>query len=301
MTAADHRKVAATFGVRSHPVQRIKPSVPSHVPPPDSSSSVETQDQTQPHTVVGTFQRPDSGNDETNTHEGRLMISESRRIPVTDGLRAEIPTTTNRMIVLLIPRESRSSAMSSENREDVESEPTSAESFPRPYSFSFSPASVPATVSTPSPSVLEAAPSEGAYSPGDPIMIMLLTCNNYHAVTTTVEEAPLGLHHLVDYLIAKHPKVMSTVSNLLIFVGGSVLLPGVTAWVSGTIIAHPAVTVAGGVAVAVGKWLRSALNSAAAKRAAQARLRGQGIIEDGNGRRQGRMERGRLLFVEFVV
>jgi hypothetical protein len=164
---------------------------------------------------MGTFQRPDSGNDETNTYEGRLTISESRRLPATDDLRAEIPT----MIVLLVFGESMSSAMSSENREDVESEPASAESFPRPYHFSFSPASIPAAVSTPSPSVLKAAPGEGAYCTGDPITIILPTCNNYHAVTTTAQDAPLGLHHPADYLIAKHPKVVSTVSNVLIAVG----------------------------------------------------------------------------------
>ena len=132
-------------------------------------------------------------------------------------------------------------------------------------------------------------------------MGILLTNKYHYAVATTSEDGPLGLYHPLDYLIAKHPKVVSTVSNVLIAVGGIVLLPGVSAWANGTIFAHPAVTVAGAIAVVVGKWLRSALNSAAAKRAAQARLRGQGIIEDGNGRRQGRMERGRLLFVEFVV
>jgi hypothetical protein len=129
-------------------------------------------------------------------------------------------------------------------------------------------------------------------------MDILLTNKCHYA---RLEAGPLGMYHPLDYLIAKHPKVVSAVSNVLITVGGIVLLPGVSTWASGTIFAHPAVTVSGAIAVVVGKWLRSALNSAAAKRAAQARPRGQGINEDGNGRRRGRTERDRLLSVEFVV
>ncbi len=48
------------------------------------------------------------------------------------------------------------------------------------------------------------------------------------------------------------------------------LLPGVSACAAGTIFAHPAVTVAGAIAVVVGKWLRVTLQSAAANGAAQA-------------------------------
>jgi hypothetical protein len=69
----------------------------------------------------------------------------------------------------------------------------------------------------------------------------------------------------LDYLITKHPKAVSTVSTVLIVVGGIVLFPGISAWANGTVLAHPAVTIAGAIAVAVGKWLRAALNSAAAK------------------------------------
>ena len=50
---------------------------------------------------------------------------------------------------------------------------------------------------------------------------------------------------------------------------------GLSACVSGTILAHPGVTVTGGVAVVVGKWLRSALVSATARTAARAQASGQ--------------------------
>jgi len=79
-----------------------------------------------------------------------------------------------------------------------------------------------------------------------------------------VIDAQLALHNAVVYLIDKHPKVLSTVSTVLTTVGGIILFPGVAACASGTILAHPAVTLAGGIAVAVGRWLRRALNSAAA-------------------------------------
>jgi len=97
----------------------------------------------------------------------------------------------------------------------------------------------------------------------------------HHAVTTTAEDAPLGLQNALDNFIIKHRKVVSTVSTVLITVGGVVLLPGLSACVSGTILAHPGVTVAGGIAVVVGKWLRSALDSATARTAARAQASGQ--------------------------
>ena len=66
-------------------------------------------------------------------------------------------------------------------------------------------------------------------------------------------------------LITKHPKVMSGASTVLIIMGSIVLLPGFFACVNGTILAHPVVKVAAGVALAVGKWLRSAVAKATAQ------------------------------------
>jgi hypothetical protein len=109
-----------------------------------------------------------------------------------------------------------------------------------------------------------------------------------------VKDAPLRLYDALDYLIAKHPKVVSTVSTVLITVGGIILLPGVSACASGTILAHPAVTVAGAIAVVVGKWPKRALNSAATKAAAQVQRRNQRVIEDVDGYRQRRTERDRV-------
>jgi ABC-type antimicrobial peptide transport system permease subunit len=86
------------------------------------------------------------------------------------------------------------------------------------------------------------------------------------------------LHNAVDRLIAKHPKALSTISTALTIVGGIIVFPGISEYARGTILAHPAVTIAGGIVVAVGGRIRHALNSAAALAAAQAS--GQVPIED---------------------
>lgn len=117
-----------------------------------------------------------------------------------------------------------------------------------------------------------------------------------------MRDAPLALHNAVDHLIAKHPKVLSTVSTVLTIVGGIILFPGVSACVRGTILAHPTVTIAGGIAVAVGRWLRRALNSAAALAAeqAQAQASGQVTTENVDEHRDGTVP-GDLLSVDFDV
>ena len=80
------------------------------------------------------------------------------------------------------------------------------------------------------------------------------------------------MHKVLDYFITKHPKVVSAVSTVLITVGSIALHPGVASCVGGPTLAQHAVQAVGAVAVAIGKWLRTALNSAAAKAAARAHL-----------------------------
>ncbi|KAH9964414.1 hypothetical protein BJV74DRAFT_726392, partial [Russula compacta] len=67
---------------------------------------------------------------------------------------------------------------------------------------------------------------------------------------------PLKARKWLNYFIAKHPKAMYRVSAVLIAVGGIMLLPGFSECAGGTILAHPAMKVAGAITVAVGKWLR---------------------------------------------
>jgi hypothetical protein len=50
----------------------------------------------------------------------------------------------------------------------------------------------------------------------------------------TVVDAPFGRRSVLEYLIAKHPKVMANVSTVLITVGSIVLRPGMTASAAST-------------------------------------------------------------------
>jgi len=63
----------------------------------------------------------------------------------------------------------------------------------------------------------------------------------------------------------------------------------------------PAVTIAGGIALVVGRRLRRALNSAAALAAAQEQASGQVTIEDVDDQRRDGTEPGGLLSIDFIV
>jgi len=116
-----------------------------------------------------------------------------------------------------------------------------------------------------------------------------------------VTDAPPALINAVDYLNSKHPKVLSTVSTVLTTMGGIILFPDVSACAHGTILAHPAATIAGGIAVAVGRRLRRALKSAPTLATAQARASGQVTIEDVDDDQRDGSEPDGLLSIDFVV
>lgn len=82
------------------------------------------------------------------------------------------------------------------------------------------------------------------------------------------------------YLAAKHPKVVSTLSTVLVTVGNIASHPGFSACVGGPILA--AVQSVGALAVTVGEWLRNALDSAGAP--AQAQPGGRRTTTDVGGR-----------------
>jgi len=70
----------------------------------------------------------------------------------------------------------------------------------------------------------------------------------------------------------------STASTVPTTVGDIVLSPGFPTCVSGTVLAHPAVIVAGAVAGTFGRWLRNAVNSTGASAAAQAQPSGEEAV-----------------------
>jgi len=105
-------------------------------------------------------------------------------------------------------------------------------------------------------------------------------------VSTTVAQAPVWLLNAcnaLDFLATEHPKVMSTLSAVLITVGTLPTLPGISAGAGGAILASHAVQAAGAIAVGVGHWLKSAQDSA---KAGEAQPGGQvATIEDVSNRR----------------
>jgi hypothetical protein len=68
--------------------------------------------------------------------------------------------------------------------------------------------------------------------------------------------------------VKKHHKVVSTISTVLITMGGIMLLPGVSECIGGKMLTPNAVLATGAIAVTIGKWLKSAVDSVA--QAAQA-------------------------------
>ena len=73
---------------------------------------------------------------------------------------------------------------------------------------------------------------------------------------------------------------MSTISAVLIWVGRIASVPGVSACIGGTILAHQAVQAAGAIAIAAGEWLQAAVDSAGTGVATKARPSGEATIDD---------------------
>lgn len=102
-------------------------------------------------------------------------------------------------------------------------------------------------------------------------------------MTTAEAQAPLWLLNAcsaLDFLTSEHPKVMTTLSAVLITVGSLPALPALSGAAGGTILASHAVQAAGAIAVGVGNWLKAAQDSASAKAAAEAQPGGHAAIEE---------------------
>jgi len=140
----------------------------------DLPTSTEVCDQPQSCSTPAASKRPDPRDEEIGAHEDGLTISRDRRTPAVDNARAEIPTR-DRTTILLVLKDTMSSVISAECREEAGPEPANAE---RPRSaHRFFSASAPAVASTPTPSVLEVTPGKGAPCPGHPITVMSLSSN----------------------------------------------------------------------------------------------------------------------------
>ncbi|KAF9025408.1 hypothetical protein BDZ89DRAFT_1102271 [Hymenopellis radicata] len=90
---------------------------------------------------------------------------------------------------------------------------------------------------------------------------------------TTVAHAPIWLinaSNALDFLNNEHPKVMSTLSAILITAGTLPTIPAVAAGVGGTVLASGAVHAVGAIAVGIGSWLRASQEASANRQAESA-------------------------------
>ncbi|KAJ3854484.1 hypothetical protein EV368DRAFT_36633 [Lentinula lateritia] len=86
-----------------------------------------------------------------------------------------------------------------------------------------------------------------------------VTCS--HAAMTTVTHAPVWLLNAcnaLDFLSTEHPKVMSTLSAILITAGTIPSIPAISAGAGGALLASGAVQAVGAIALGVGSWLKAA-------------------------------------------
>ncbi len=90
---------------------------------------------------------------------------------------------------------------------------------------------------------------------------------------TTVAHAPIWLINAcnaLDFLNNEHPKVMSTLSAILITAGTLPTIPAVAAGVGGTVLASGAAHAVGAIAVGLGSWLRASQEASASRQAESA-------------------------------
>ncbi|KAF9074446.1 hypothetical protein BDP27DRAFT_1214494 [Rhodocollybia butyracea] len=106
-------------------------------------------------------------------------------------------------------------------------------------------------VTTSQPSSLMVVPGQGAVADNGESELTI----------TTITHAPVWLLNAcnaLDFLTTEHPKVMSTLSAILITAGAIPSIPAISAGAGGALLASGAVQAVGAIAVGVGTWLKSA-------------------------------------------
>jgi hypothetical protein len=84
-------------------------------------------------------------------------------------------------------------------------------------------------------------------------------CVNRSAITA-ITHAPIWLLNAcnaLEFLNTEHPKVMTTLSAILITVGSIPAIPAISAGAGGAILASGAAHAVGAIAVGVGSWLKA--------------------------------------------
>ncbi|KAF7310526.1 hypothetical protein HMN09_00595200 [Mycena chlorophos] len=75
----------------------------------------------------------------------------------------------------------------------------------------------------------------------------------------------LNATHALDFLQNEHPKVMSTISAILIVAGSIPSLPGVAAGAGGAVLASSTAHAVGAIAVGIGSWIKTQQEMSAAQ------------------------------------
>ena len=216
----------------------------------------------------------------------RPAIEDHAEIPATDGTVA--PLILSNPMTSVVPLESGEDGDKAEpsNADGIfqKLEPTSFRAHASAaHNFATAAAAGPSSTPTlPSNPHLEAPASGDAPSLHHSISVTLLSSDALYPATTTrtMDTPPLWrvkARKVLEYLTTKHSKVVSALSTVLVTVGNIASHPGVSVCVGGPILA--AVQSVGAIAVAVGKWLRNALDSSGAAAPAQAQPRGRRAIE----------------------
>jgi len=112
------------------------------------------------------------------------------------------------------------------------------------------------TPKPPTPSRSNSGESEHIYhylSPTDADILIF-------SAITTVTHAPtwlLDACNALDFLTSEHPKVMSTLSAILITAGSLPAIPAISAGAGGAVLASGAAHAVGAIAVGLGSWLKA--------------------------------------------
>jgi hypothetical protein len=110
-----------------------------------------------------------------------------------------------------------------------------------------------------SKSVSEIVTTQKAIKPPPPSRSNSLASVDSDAVTT-IAQAPVWLLNAcgaLDFLTTEHPKVMTTLSAILITIGSIPAIPAISAGAGGTVLASGAAHAVGAIAVGVGSWLKA--------------------------------------------
>ncbi|KAJ3742923.1 hypothetical protein DFH05DRAFT_1265235 [Lentinula detonsa] len=129
----------------------------------------------------------------------------------------------------------------------------------------------PIAVSAPRPSPQKAASDSLLTATRSMTSPIIIPGQSSDETITTVTHAPIWLLNAcnaLDFLSTEHPKVMSSLSAILITAGTIPSIPAISAGAGGALLASGAVQAVGAIALGVGSWLKAAHQESQARNGA---------------------------------